>query len=70
MQAKIVDAACRLELLFASFGRTHQFAIDVNRRFFNQEWPGDKVVVQPVTGPPAKSIQDRIRKRSKQFGDF
>ncbi len=34
MQAKIVDAACRLELLFASFGRTHQFAIDVNRQLF------------------------------------
>ena len=35
MQAKIVDAACRLELLFAtSVGRTHQSAIDVNRQLF------------------------------------
>ena len=34
MQAKIVDAAYRLELLFVSFGRTHQLAIDVNRRIF------------------------------------
>ena len=34
MQATIVVAACRLELLFASAGRTHQFAIDVNRRLF------------------------------------
>jgi len=34
MQAKFVVAACRLELLFASCGRTHQSAIDVNRQLF------------------------------------